>query len=178
MMSINYKNMLHTVFSSERNGNYKVKSPLLLVILNMMCFVAICQEKKTTSTYISKTVESFKDSTEFYTFPDSNGVRRIYHENGNVYCEGNFKKIKKRLNLTINVCHGLWNIYYTNGSLASSGKYYNGKKDLIWVYYTEDKKLARIESYNRGKLIDKRIYINESFSTDSTINIKGIWLAD
>ena len=71
------------------------------------------------------------------------GVKRSYHENGNLESQMFWKEGKG---------HGEIKVYSQSGQLLEEGAYKNGQMDGIWKEYFESGKLKAEMSYTDGKL--------------------------
>ena len=62
-----------------------------------------------------------------------------------------------------NIKHGLYNSYYTDGSIKESGQYEHNRRNGEWKEFDSSGKLKRIRIYKNGKKIsDKKVGIWES----------------
>ena len=86
--------------------------------------------------------------SEKYTYINGlkNGEANIFYSSGllNVTC-----------NYLNNKLHGQAKFYYNNQSkkLESEGKYINGLKDSIWIFYNEIGDVIKMENYYNGSIV-------------------------
>ena len=63
----------------------------------------------------------------------------MYHENGQISAEGNFKEGER---------DGKWVWYYENGKIVEEGNFKEGERDGKWVYYDEQGSVTEEEWLN------------------------------
>jgi antitoxin component YwqK of YwqJK toxin-antitoxin module len=99
------------------------------------------------------------------------GPEKIYHENGQLKEEGEYRD---------GVEEGLWKTYHENGQLLQYGEYKNGKKEGLWKTYHENGQLEIETNIINGEYdgIWKRYYKNgqlvEEGNHDNGVDM-GYW---
>ena len=88
--------------------------------------------------------------SDLYMFVDGvkNGPGKIFYPSGNLNMSSYYVNDQK---------HGLTNYYYDNKllQLESTGKYYKGLKDSLWIFYNEEGELLLKEVYDKGVILIK-----------------------
>jgi len=85
-----------------------------------------------------------------------------YHENGQIWLEGNYKDGKE---------DGKWTLYYENGQIWIEGNYKDGEKNGKWTSYNENGQMMLEGNTKDGKSVGKWTYYNE----DGNINKVEEW---
>ena len=91
------------------------------------------------------------------TVIDNNDFKRIDGQTYQITGSGNYRIMDqggRRLNVTLNqgVLDGVYEEYYANGNLYTTGRYVNGKKDGEWTVYSENGKVWKKYQYKNDNL--------------------------
>jgi antitoxin component YwqK of YwqJK toxin-antitoxin module len=70
------------------------------------------------------------------------GLYKTWHENGQLYIQGQFERGQKS---------GEWFTYYANGSLNTRGFYRNDEKVGVWNSYNLEGTMKREQDFGSGK---------------------------
>ena len=89
---------------------------------------------------------------EHYGYDKLNGSWIEYY-NADLNISGENKLIKKEVSFfNKNQLTGIYQFYYKDGILKTSGYYIDGKKDGKWNHYNQKGSLVKTENYKQGKL--------------------------
>jgi len=91
------------------------------------------------------------------TVIDNNDFKRIDGQTYQITGSGNYRIMDqggRRLNVTLNqgVLDGVYEEYYANGNLYTTGRYVNGKKEGEWTVYSENGKVWKKYQYKNDNL--------------------------
>lgn len=80
---------------------------------------------------------------------DKDGIMRSWHPNGQPLSKAEYVKDKKE---------GYTFYNHKNGQTKYEGNYLHNRKDGKWVAYNKEGDTLRVETYEKGKLIDLKNY--------------------
>ncbi len=89
-------------------------------------------------------LKSLKSGIKEYQGSPFSGVAASYHENGELHLQIEFSEGRK---------HGLAKEFYASGSPLSESNFENGKQHGNFLSWKENGQIAKIEIYEKGKLI-------------------------